>query len=262
MQPLAPACSLCYTPRPSAQPAAPSSPDDRFLQAVSSVTHGQLVDGELDLTGVSLSLGQLQQLCAALVTGATGVRRICLAHNSLTREIWGLGDALSGLGSLQELDLSYNAIGGDGVRAICANEARFPELQSLFLGHNGITDSVGVVTILRNTPRLTMLQLDGNPIGDAGVEAIAQELPTLCLQSLGLCAVGLVTETGCMALVQAIMIKRSLTHLDVTGNVLSGDAKLRLEGCRRQEQPKSPGAGEGASKDGAAAVGFLTDLRL
>ena len=81
---------------------------------------------------------------------------------------------LPGLGHVRTLDLSNNSFGGMGRLDWFLTSAILTRLESLILRNNSIwDDSLRALTGLPMPPRLSRLDLSGNPFGDAGMEALA-----------------------------------------------------------------------------------------
>lgn len=229
--------------------------------------------GEVDLTSANFADEDTWGRFVALLSTSSGVRRLCLAHCHLTSAHCGeLGDALAGSADLVELDMSFNdittglgfhsddhsnhAVGG--FESLCRSlVAHCPALRSLYLSHNlGLEErgAAALSAVLPSMRSLRVLQLDGNKVGDMGVQALAAGIdqqraqqpqpgfPGLC--SLGIVAVGL-TDAGAEAL--CVLLQGgsgtsanhgagekpplALTHLDLTGNRLSSEMAARLRGA-------------------------------
>ena len=92
-----------------------------------------------------------------------------------------LCDSLCHNKTLTYLDISYNSIGSEGActlgRALLTNN----KLMELHI-QNNLIDPVGCFTICvgaRETSALRFLNLDGNPVGEAGARAL-MTIPLVC----------------------------------------------------------------------------------
>ncbi|XP_072890934.1 NACHT, LRR and PYD domains-containing protein 3-like [Hemitrygon akajei] len=136
-----------------------------------------------------------------------------------------------GLHKCQELRLGKNKLGDSGVKLVSAT-LRNPEckIQDLELNDVGLTDSGAedLVSALSTNPSLTGLSLSGNELGDSGVRLLFAALRNAeCkIQKLRLDCVGL-TDSGAEDFASNLIINRSLTDLDLSGNKL-GDSGVKL----------------------------------
>ena len=149
---------------------------------------------ELDLSRNLLGKDEvLNAVKPDLVTGGEAIAGLLRADECVLKTLrlsWNmirmqsacdLCDSLSYNKTLTYLDLSYNSIGSDGGctlgRALLTNKS----LIEIHLKNNMI-DPVGCFTICvgaRETTSLRILNLDGNPIGEAGARAL-MTIPLVC----------------------------------------------------------------------------------
>ncbi|XP_053882523.1 NACHT, LRR and PYD domains-containing protein 3-like isoform X1 [Malaclemys terrapin pileata] len=203
---------------------------------------------ELDL-GAHYSLGDagVRRLCEGLKHPNCKLERLKLWSCHLTDASYGdLAAVLSTSQSLTELNLSHNKLvsvskvpqvlfdnklGDARVQLLCEG-LKHPncKLQKLELWDCGLTDTGfgDLAAVLRTNQSLTVLNLGGNKLGDAGVRLLCDGLkhPNGKLQKLDLkgCSV---TATGCRDLAPVLRTSQSLTELSLRGNNL-GDAGVRL----------------------------------
>ena len=108
---------------------------------------------------------------------------------------------------VEELDLSYNDIGPDGAKAIAA--------------------------LCAVCASLTSLSLRKNPLGDEGVEVLAQGIKAsktlktldLSMPDMGRFKIG---PRGATAIADALSVSSSLTSLSTAYNDISGDGAQQL----------------------------------
>jgi len=152
-----------------------------------------------------------------------------------------LGAALQLHPNLRVLDLGGNAIGDEGAAGLGASVLRSRgdgilvlPLTDLRLHDNliGATGAVALADELRNSPaRLESLMLDGNPVGDIGVMALALALrgwPHGTLRRLGLVSTN-VSDLGIDALLTALREARNpppLETITLEGNPGVSEAML------------------------------------
>jgi len=171
----------------------------------------------------------------------SGLVVLRLDHHRLTaRSLSAL--AASKLGSPTQLTLDGNPIGDAGAEVIAAGEA-FAQLRLLRAPRTGMT-ARGVRHLLAGgaAPKLLEeLDLSGNKLGDAGVEAIAASPHAGTLGWLYLAGVGM-TDRGARALAASAHLE-ALRHLTVSGNPITaaGIAALRksphLAHCEIEQNP-------------------------
>lgn len=128
---------------------------------------------------------------------------------------------------LQVLDLYFNPIGDAGARAIAAS----PKVKGVNrlrvsyggLSLDGLRALVGPDSVLVGP---TQLDVSGNPVGDAGVEAILESRLAPHLRELGLRETGL-TDTGARALAGAEVLS-GLERLTIGRNALTDAGRKAL----------------------------------
>ncbi|MBH1988721.1 MAG: hypothetical protein I8H75_03140 [Myxococcaceae bacterium] len=102
--------------------------------------------------------------------------------------------------NITTLDLSYSDIGDDGVANLvfAIQEGRLDNITKLLLTRAGITEKGATLlaTALPRLSKLDFLSLQENPLGDAGVKLLVNDLRKVTsLQRLDLCQVGISSET-------------------------------------------------------------------
>jgi Ran GTPase-activating protein (RanGAP) involved in mRNA processing and transport len=125
------------------------------------------------------------------------------------------------IGVATSLMLSQNPIGDRGAKAIAAGTERFHGLEILYLKDCKIS-AVGARALMdpkTGLKGLWEIELSDNPIGDAGVEAIAKNGHTSMLSGLYLSNVGM-TDRGARALAASPHLGK-LKSLYVDGNKLT-----------------------------------------
>uniref|UniRef100_A0A8C0QM76 Uncharacterized protein n=1 Tax=Chelonoidis abingdonii TaxID=106734 RepID=A0A8C0QM76_CHEAB len=184
---------------------------------------------ELEL-GAHYSLGDagVQLLCEGLKHPNCKLERLKLWSCHLTDASYrDLAGVLSTSQSLTELNLGGNKLGS--VSKLLCEGLKHPncKLQKLELWNCGLTDTgLGdLATALRTNQSLTVLNLGGNNLGDAGVRL---------LLTFGLLCV--FTAAGCGDLAPVLRTNQSLTELSLRGNNL-GDAGVQLL-CKGLKHPK------------------------
>ena len=137
--------------------------------------------------------------------------------------------AADGTGGLRVLDLSQNAIGSDGVRALATVASSLERLAlSSCLVNSDAAEALGRAASCKGS-RLRDLDLSGNPLGPAGSSALATGLTTgghAVLQTLNLADTGL-TDDGATSVLIAAALLPSLRLLDLGRCALTGDTMAR-----------------------------------
>jgi hypothetical protein len=132
-----------------------------------------------------------------------------------------IADGLGSNATLLKINLSYCALGDDGVSILAQTIGpRNMTLQMLKLNNNSITSTgVGVLleTMEQNSHHITDLDLEGNPIGNEGASLLARSLrnnalPNLTRLNLSQYGIG---DDGFIALVSALEQNTSLLRLDL-----------------------------------------------
>ena len=126
--------------------------------------------------------------------------------------------------TVQELDISNNHIGHDGLWKLAARLSLLQKLRILKVQHNAVLDD-GCLELARrlpDLPRLQVLDLSHNGVGDTGVTQLAQCLAGSVVQVLNL-AGNRVADAGATAL--AIQLRNTdLTVLNLADNAGVSDA--------------------------------------
>ncbi len=150
---------------------------------------------------------------------------LTLDSNQLTRaRIDAL--AAASLHFLTALSASHNPIGDEGLRVI-ATGTLFESVENLALADTGITAAGAQVVIGPDSVYgLSSLDLSGNPLGDAGVEAIAASPYGSYLRTLNLNEVG-ATDRAARALASSPHLA-DLGYLEFKGNTLTDDGLAAL----------------------------------
>jgi hypothetical protein len=125
----------------------------------------------------------------------------------------------------RHLLLGTNGLGAAGVAAVAESLSGGHGIETVYLGCNHITDVAPLADRLADDATVTGLWLKRNPIGDAGVAAIARALRTnTTLRSLDLFNTG-VTEAGLSRLAEALAGRtRPVERLYLGGNGLGPSA--------------------------------------
>ena len=122
-------------------------------------------------------------------------------------------DPLTGLASLQTLDLTDNHIGDEGVGYLAEALPQLPELEELFLQVNRFADVGPLSLALPACSRLKELQLGGNRIACTGALALARALPRCpMLHILGLSG-NVIADSGARAIASVLPSCKQLRKL-------------------------------------------------
>ncbi|MBX3155239.1 MAG: TIGR02996 domain-containing protein [Deltaproteobacteria bacterium] len=161
-----------------------------------------------------------------LVAALPELRSLSARENLVRKIAFGPGP------SLVDLDLSRNALGADGLRAIAKGE-RTAALERLVLDTCEI-ESLGLAELSKSPSWHTLRRLDlsRNPLGASAVRALAAAPPPKQLHALALADADL-DETGGEALAKVSWLGR-LSELDLSGNILrrGGGALRTIERSR------------------------------
>jgi uncharacterized protein (TIGR02996 family) len=164
----------------------------------------------------------LAALAGALSSLETLVLRRTALDDALARAL--LGTAV--LPRLRRLDLAYNRITAEGLRAL-GDGSRFPALRVLLLQDNRVGDGgAAALASAARLGRLSELTLDNNRVGAAGVEALAAAAHLGDLEWLSLATNVLDDEAG-VALAESPNV-RSLMGLNVCKNLIDERGMLAL----------------------------------
>lgn len=193
--------SLAHSGGPHELVALANAPFRERLQGLVVCSFKLEADSTRTVLGGMRALRELQLIDTRL--GVTGV------------------DALAALEfpSLEVLAVRFGKIGDEGVRMLL-DAAYTPRLRGLDLRKNGLTDAGG---ILERCPRLAVLELSGNPLGESlarWIGAAAPELDVLGFEGCGL------VDADVKALVASPAWSR-LGVLDLRKNELT-DASARV----------------------------------
>jgi hypothetical protein len=125
----------------------------------------------------------------------------------------------------RHLLLGPNGLGAGGLEAVAGALPDGHRIETVYLGCNHITDVAPLARRLADDATVTGLWLKRNPIGDAGVVAIAHALRTNpSIRTLDLFNTG-VTEAGLARLVEALAARpRPVERLYLGGNGLGPSA--------------------------------------
>ncbi|KAF0684837.1 Aste57867_23215 [Aphanomyces stellatus] len=125
----------------------------------------------LDLSGNGLNSTSIKGLCCGL--RSSNVVSLDLSHNILDYEsVQALVECLP-FTRIRELKLNHTNIGDEGCKQLANVVPHVASLQHIEVSHCGITDTGadGLATMLRATPKLQVLDLDGNGgVGVGGIE--------------------------------------------------------------------------------------------
>lgn len=140
------------------------------------------------------------------------VRRLGLGISGVTGEVMEQGAVIEALGRLEGLSLWGNTLSARGVAALA--RARWPALRALHLGLAELGDTTfgPLCDGLERMPRLEVINLYKNPLGDASIERLMAQLPpTLRELHIG---DTLVTDMGARLMADTPAMRR-LDYLDI-----------------------------------------------
>ncbi|CAM4566206.1 unnamed protein product [Lepidochelys olivacea] len=162
-------------------------------------------------------------LCQVLKDPNCKLKKLKLVNCSLTAACCrDLSSVLNTKPTLTELDLSDKVLGNSGIKLLCEG-LKHPnrKVQKLRLEYCCITGAGcgDLAAVLRTSQSLTELDLNGNPLGDSGVQRLCEGLkhPSCKLRRLGLESCHLKDTCG-RDLAAVLRTKQSLTELDMCYN--------------------------------------------
>ena len=130
---------------------------------------------------------------------------------------------------IRNICLDYLNIGDKGVKKLSQflQDSIFSE--TLSLKGNGITDNgaSAIAGLMKVLPRLQHLYLDGNHIGDKGVEKLSQLQDSIFLETLSLHRNG-ITDKGASAIADLMKTRPSLRHVHLAYNHIGGTGAALL----------------------------------
>ncbi len=177
----------------------------------------------LDFSGRPFKLDELQRVLSA---AREGVVTLSLAHAELRWADCGkIAETLAVFPQLrvQVLDLSGNAIGPEGIAALCKAKGLWEHLLELYASDCLVeSDGAAAVAAAVRDSRLVTLDLSGNLLGSYGVGAFAVlglegnvSLQSLLLERNG------IEDAGVVAMTTALSFHQSLTNLSLAENAIS-----------------------------------------
>ncbi|XP_050808760.1 NACHT, LRR and PYD domains-containing protein 3-like isoform X1 [Gopherus flavomarginatus] len=162
-------------------------------------------------------------LCQVLKDPNCKLKKLELVNCSLTAACCrDLSSVLNTKTTLTELDLSYKVLGNSGIKLLCEG-LKHPncKVQKLRVQYCCITGAAcgDLAAVLRTNQSLTELNLNGNPLGDSGVQRLCEGLkhPSCKLQRLWLEDCHLKDTCG-RDLAAVLRTKQSLTELEMCRN--------------------------------------------
>jgi hypothetical protein len=267
--------------------------EERELRTLAQARWGGALDGQVDRWELRRGLVQVQLTAAAFLE-----RGAQLLDDGVV-DVWSVSRVLDAAGFLaspllervRALDLTGNALGQTGARALCAVKwgpgLRWLKLDSAALGDAGVSSlaaapalaplralsvsdnrlgAAGLAAIAAGFGALRTLTLSANPAGDVGVAALAAAPRLAALRALGLRGVR-AGEDGARALAGA-RFAATLQSLDLSRNALGdgGVGALAAGGFDRLEEldlsENDIGAAGIAALAGARGLGALRTLGL
>ena len=194
-----------------------------ILSRFTSLQSVSLIDMNICDEGVRLLSGSLQWHC---------IRVLILSHNKIGDDgARAIAHALRGCEVLSVLDLSGNGIQDAGAEAI-SEALRSCKLQRLSLASNCIGDdgARAIVHVLRGCGALSVLDLSGNGIQDAGTKGLSEALRSCKLQRLSL-AFNCIRTDGSLAVAGVLKhVYKFLDTLDLSYNRLGDVGAVCLSG--------------------------------
>jgi Leucine-rich repeat (LRR) protein len=170
----------------------------------------------LELIDKKLTDAQLEKMIADGKV-APDVVELDLSTNQLTARALEL--LAKKLNNVQSLAMHENPLGDDGAKVL-ARETVFRGVNQLGLGYTKLT-LAGFQALFAKDSKLTGpvgLLVEGNPIGDAGLDALLASRFAPHIQTLGLSDTGITDASAKKITLKALP---NLSHLDVTKNKLS-----------------------------------------
>lgn len=129
---------------------------------------------------------------------------------------------------LQRLYISNTCIGNDGAQALAAAKNRSLRVLSLTCSGITVAGAKALSTFLQDNPTLVRLTLDGNSIGNEGLEVLAEGLQP-SMVSLSVANNG-ITDVVCVA-------KTRLKEVNLRGNVITDCGALDLCQSLKEDSP-------------------------
>ncbi|XP_036599090.1 NACHT, LRR and PYD domains-containing protein 3-like [Trichosurus vulpecula] len=197
------------------------------------------------LTRLDLSYNPLEDQGAAAIFRvlehpSCKLQSLCLKKCHLSEESCeGLGSVLGISQTLQWLDLSFNALGDQGVGLLCWGLRQAScQLQTLRLGNCSLTGQccLDLASVLSLGPKLLWLHLKNNALGDSGLQWLCQGLraPHCRLRKLNL--VNCRLTAACSPSISSVLsVPNSIEFLLLSGNDLE-DMGIR-ELCQGLRHP-------------------------
>mmetsp|Transcript_148622 Transcript_148622/g.274299 ORF Transcript_148622/g.274299 Transcript_148622/m.274299 type:complete len:715 (+) Transcript_148622:34-2178(+) len=161
------------------------------------------------------------------------IRELCLSANCIRDQgAEDIAKALSRCDNLERLLLDRNCIGHDGAKALALHLPR-SNVSELVLGSHlggnpvgeagaealaGALDDELPRAAANRATRLSALNLDGCSVGEQGSQALAAKLPRSVLMALSL-ARGHIGDDGAKAVIQSLPV--TIQSLDLSGNALT-----------------------------------------
>ncbi|XP_074073496.1 NACHT, LRR and PYD domains-containing protein 3-like isoform X2 [Macrotis lagotis] len=179
---------------------------------------------ELDLSGTELDNSAMKAFCSELSQSTFKLQKLSLSKCQLTASCCQLlSSLLKNNINLTSLDLSMNFLGDEGMKVLCeVLRNKNCNIQELRLSRCHFSNSCceNFSSALKTHGKMKYLDLSENNLEDVGMNQICETLgnPDYNLQKLKLSQCHL-TAACCQTLSTCIK-NQSLTHLDVSGNIL------------------------------------------